>query len=91
MAFVHRAEPAHPEQVREAAGVVPIGLHGHRRERLARLSGLHQHGIDAEPGEAADQPLGHRARLQAHPLKPALVFAEHLAQGLRAGRHVDLP
>jgi hypothetical protein len=87
---MHRAEPAHPEQVRKPARVVAVGLHRHGGERLMRLAGFHQHRLNAMLGKAAHQPFRHRACFQADALQLVLIDPQCLGQGIWTGRHFDL-
>jgi hypothetical protein len=64
---VHRLEPAGPEHLGDAAGVIAIRLVGHGREGSAEVTDLQTH--DRQPGrrQAFEQSGRQRARLEANP------------------------
>lgn len=54
---VDRPIPSHPQQLRDPARVLPIGLHRHRRQRRLHMARLQQHDIEAGGDKASIQPL----------------------------------
>ena len=61
---VHRPEPAHPQQLGDAASVAAIGLHLRGLERRPNLPGLHEHSLETMVRQASVQPLRHRPGFQ---------------------------
>jgi hypothetical protein len=62
---VHRPEPAHAQQMGHAAGIVAVGLDGHRRQRGPALTGFHQDRLKPGISQTTDQPFREWACLQA--------------------------
>jgi hypothetical protein len=62
--YMHRPKPAHPQEMRDAAGVAAIGLHLRGLERRPNLPRLHEHRLETMPRQARVQPLRHRPGLQ---------------------------
>jgi hypothetical protein len=79
---MHRAEPAEPHQLRDAAGVVAVGLDRHRLERIAHVARLQQ--LDRKPGLAQRRIKPLRQRHAQSEL------AEPADQGLRLARNLAL-
>ena len=64
---VHRPEPAHPQQLGDAARVLAVGLDHHRRQRRLHVPGLQQHRLKPGRRQAGMQPLRQRPGLQPDP------------------------
>jgi hypothetical protein len=52
-----RPEPAHAQQLGDAAGVLAVGLHDHRRQRRLDVPGLQQHRFQTRLAQPGLQPL----------------------------------
>ena len=65
---VDRPEPAHAEELGDAARVAPVRLDHHRRQRRPHVAGFQQHDLEAGLGEPAVQPGRQRSRLETDPL-----------------------
>jgi hypothetical protein len=87
---VHRPEPAHPQQLGDAAGVLAVGLHHHRRQRRLHVPRLQQHRLEARLAQAGVQPLRQGAGFQADPRHLDAEAAEPGGQSLRFARHLGL-
>jgi hypothetical protein len=87
---VHRPEPPHPHQMRDAAGILAVGLDRHRLQRGPHMPRLQQ--LDRQPGirHPGEQPLRQRTRLEADPPHRAVLRGEPGNQGLRLARHLGL-
>jgi hypothetical protein len=53
---MNRAEPAHPQKLRNAARVATIRLDRHRRKRRLHMTGLQQNRFKAAFGQASVKP-----------------------------------
>jgi hypothetical protein len=62
---VHRSEPAHAQQLGDAAGVLAVGLDDHRRERRLHVAGLEQHRLKTGFDQSGLEPLRQRPGFQA--------------------------
>jgi hypothetical protein len=87
---VHRPEPAHAQQLRDAAGVLAVGLHNHGRKRRLHMPGLKQHGIVACPDQGRVQPLRQGAGLQADARQRQSEVVQEADQRLRLAGHLRL-
>src|SRR5262245_49849749 len=87
---MHRPEPAHPEQLRDATRVLAISLDHHRRERRLDLPGLEQHHVEPGPYQAGMKPLRQRPGFQADPDQRRTEFPEEDDQRLGLARHLGL-
>jgi hypothetical protein len=52
-----RPEPAHAQQLGDAAGILAVGLHDHRRQRRLDVPGLQQHRFQTRLAQPGMQPL----------------------------------
>src|SRR3954471_17636887 len=87
---VDGAVPAHAQELGDAARVLAVGLHDHRRQRRLDLPGLQQHRLEARPGQAGVQPLGERPGFEPDPGQRQAELAEEADQRLRLARHLRL-
>src|SRR3954463_3245474 len=69
---MHRPEPAHPQELGDAAGVPAIGLDDHRRERRLHVARLQQHRLKAGLDQRGLEPLRQRPGLQADARQPQI-------------------
>ena len=67
---VHRPEPAHPQQLGDAARVLAVGLDHHRRERRLHVPGLEQHRLEARPRSGRHAAIATAARPPARSGSP---------------------
>src|SRR4051812_28537869 len=92
---MHRAIPAHPQQLGDAARVLAVSLHRHGRERRLDLAGLEQHGLEPRSGQARMQPLAERPSLEPDPhdrqAEPAAEPGQHLGLAGDLGFSHDPP
>jgi hypothetical protein len=65
---MNRAEPAHPEKLRDAARVATIRLDRRRRKRRLHMTGRQQNRLKAAFGQAGVKPLRQWSGLQPDPL-----------------------
>jgi hypothetical protein len=87
---MHRPEPPHPQQLRDAARILAVSLVHHGRQRCLHVPRLEQHHLKPGRDQASVQPLRQRARLQADPRHANLQTAEEPDQGLRLAGHLRL-
>jgi hypothetical protein len=87
---MHGPEPAHAQQLGDAAGVLAVGLHHHRRERRLDVPGLEQHRVKPGCFQPGVQPLRQWPRLQADPLEFQAEPAQKVHERLGLARHLGL-
>jgi hypothetical protein len=88
---VYRTKPAEPDQLRNAAGIIAVGLHRHRLERITYVPRLQQLDRKSNVPQRRVKPLRQRAGLQSDPLKPKPNRAEPRDQCSRLARNLRLP
>ena len=74
-----RSDPANRRDrrsgLRDAAGIVAVGLVAHGAQRRLHMPRFHHHGPEAGIPKAVDQPLGQRAGLQSDGFDPFVACA----------------
>ncbi|MCY1229521.1 hypothetical protein D9M72_418850 [compost metagenome] len=83
---MHLPIPARAHDLRQCAGVVAIGLVGHRLHRGIRSPRLDADRRQAFAAQPIVKPGGQRARFQPDALQRKPDFMQHLAQRLRLAR-----
>jgi hypothetical protein len=87
---LHRPKPTHAQQLRDATGVLAVGLDRHRRQRRLHMPGFQQHRLEACLAQASVQPLRQRTGLQPDPRHLQAKLAKPANQRLRLTRHLRL-
>src|SRR5215211_6574459 len=87
---MYGAEPSHPQELRDAAGVLAIRLDHHGREGRLHMARLKQHGLIAGPDERRMKPLRQRTGLQTDTRKRQTETGQPADQRLRLARDLTL-
>ena len=87
---VHRAEPAEPHQLGNAARVLAVGLDRHRLVGVPHVPGPEQFDRQSRFPHARIQPLRQRSSLQPDPPHRKPQRAEPAGQDLGLARHLGL-
>jgi hypothetical protein len=85
------ADTIHAEQLGDPAGIAPVSLDRHGRQRCLDVPRLQQHGCQAGLVQPVVQPLRQRTRLQADPRDRQVEAAYERHQRLRLARNLGLP
>jgi hypothetical protein len=87
---MHRPEPAHPQELGDAAGVLAIGLDDHRRERRLHVARLQQHRLKAGLDQRGLEPLRQRPGFQADARQPQIETGQEADQRLGLAGYLGL-
>jgi hypothetical protein len=88
---VDGTEPAHAQQLGDTAGVAPVGLDDHRRERRLHVPGLQQHDLEPDRLQASMQPLRQRAGFETNAGERQAQTGEKGRKHIRLTGHLGLP
>jgi hypothetical protein len=80
---MNRPKPAHPHQLRDAARILAVGLHRHRRQRGLHVSRFQKSRFQASLSQPRMQPLRKRPSLQADAIDGKAKPSEEGDEGVR--------
>src|SRR5512139_1985942 len=87
---MNRPKPAHPDQLGDAARVLTVGLHGHRRERRFHVPGLQKNGFKTGRAQSGMQPLRQRSGFKPNPRYRKVKILDKRHECIRVARDLGL-